>query len=1567
MNPIELSYKIKDSLRRYLQAVLPVSTKYPKLSSAINEVLNEPDRLLRGPYVESLSDFEKGASLKDLVEEGILNEKVASLKTSQPSIYNRALHKHQEVALRSIVNGKNVIVSTGTGSGKSECFLYPILNSLLNDDNLDEPGVRTILIYPLNALANDQLYKRIVPFFVGDFAKMGIKVGRYTGLTQKGGRTEEAEKILSAEPYFREKLGWESIPENWLLTRDEMLKSPPHILITNYAMLEHLLLFPKNAPLFFNSKLKFIVLDEVHTYTGAQASEVAFLIRKLKQRLNVTKVQCVGTSASFGDESKDKDVLSFASDLFGEPFSVVIRGKREPHVLLRTPPKHPFSLTAKEWIECAKNIDNIAPNVILEKYADNIEMRKLSDIFQSNNGNPLSFKALAYQIFGEDDNSYEALSAMITIGIKARKSEADFPLLPGRYHIFLNGIDNITITLSDKTDEHFNDIKIGKQFFDEIGIRFSLLTCRKCGQPYIEGFLVGNKLLPYPRSSSEKALRRVFLLDNNSHVEDEDDSVGESNVESVVINPITGEYRCKTGVTLFEVRLKKDDELGRSFLHKCPACGGTSGTNVDVITKYSPGDFMFSTVASDLLYQSLPKKKGHEAEIGEGRKLIVFSDNRQDAGQFAYSFQKTSEDLLLRRLMMKSILNNNDNLSFNTLRNEVCKILGNKYPFLDDKGDVYQNSSDASAFLLGKIASEFCLPTGRRNSLEALGLVKISTCKSYLDKASDTFKDALPSDLFKYSSEILEILIESVRRNRCISDLSQVRMDDKHIWGDSFSYDGFRFSLVPEKDKKYRFSWLPSYENGTIRHNRRSFFLRNLLNDSFSNDDVIDILKAAYSSLKEADIIVSSSRGNVLNVDSVMLSSGIEAKLYICDKCGRKFFYNISDKCPSYKCTGSLRVLSDEERQQEYENKHYMRMFLAKDTEYSSKVVREHTAAINNDIREKIEQDFRKGKINVLSCSTTMELGVDIGELESVVCRNVPPTIQNYQQRTGRAGRRAQGAPISVTVARNRNFDQTEFNEVEHYLSQTPSTPFVHLLNKKLFERHQFSIILSGWLKTLLKDKNSSPSLKDFFGESFTKEEENKFITTLNDWLSLPGNDSLSKAIRLSESLPGELSKTEAEMKEAFGGKIMEAAAWYGERWRYYDEKASECAKLRKFKTAAYWDHMKEKWSEQLLIEQFPKLGLIPSYTFPVNNIQLEVLTGESGDRNKNPWDREIQLNRDARLGISEYVPGARVIAGGRMWESYGVGRYPKHFMATQLYFLCPECNNVEVYQSLDDVPSKCRACGAHIEKTKIRAFIEPKSFVTSAEKPNGETPDLVRLKPPPSQESKLLGGAADDAFTSTKISDITWAYQNSIEGKMFIVNKGYGEGYIRCGCGYAKAVKRGQLQKTMKDKHKTPYGEHCKNPSWENKGKPEDFAHVYNTDTLQIRFNRTLPPPSPELTDEEKSQWTHSMCVTLVEAIRLGAIRLINIDQRELSGTYRLHAGIPEVILYDSTPGGAGYCAMLQSCDIQSLLDAACFKLECKNECSNSCRSCLQSYDNQILWDFLRRKPILKWLKEFK
>ena len=257
INPIELCKKLEASLRRYLHAALPISSRYPKLKAEINDALKKPDLLLKGPYVESLCDFEKGESLSDLVSNGVLNKDVAMLNEKSPQIYNRPLHKHQESAIKSIGQGKNVVVATGTGSGKTECFLYPILNSLLNDDDLDTPGVRVVLIYPLNALANDQLYKRVVPFFVGDFANKNILVGRYTGLTKNRDRAKEEEDILSSEPFFKSKLGWTKIPQNWLLTREEMLNTPPHILITNYAMLEHLLLFPKNAPLFKNAKLRY--------------------------------------------------------------------------------------------------------------------------------------------------------------------------------------------------------------------------------------------------------------------------------------------------------------------------------------------------------------------------------------------------------------------------------------------------------------------------------------------------------------------------------------------------------------------------------------------------------------------------------------------------------------------------------------------------------------------------------------------------------------------------------------------------------------------------------------------------------------------------------------------------------------------------------------------------------------------------------------------------------------------------------------------------------------------------------------------------------------------------------------------------------------------------------------------------------------------------------------------------------------------------------------------------------------------------------------------------------------
>ena len=171
-------------------------------------------------------------------------------------VFQRPLHVHQHDAISRIVTQKeNIVVSTGTGSGKTECFLYPIVDALLKAEIRGKPGIRAILVYPLNALANDQLYRRIVPLLVKELHHSGLTVGRYTGQTTPGRNRQSFEEEFLSDPYFKDLFG-DRIPDSWLLSRDEMLDTPPHVLVTNYAMMEHLLLLPRNAPLFQNADLK---------------------------------------------------------------------------------------------------------------------------------------------------------------------------------------------------------------------------------------------------------------------------------------------------------------------------------------------------------------------------------------------------------------------------------------------------------------------------------------------------------------------------------------------------------------------------------------------------------------------------------------------------------------------------------------------------------------------------------------------------------------------------------------------------------------------------------------------------------------------------------------------------------------------------------------------------------------------------------------------------------------------------------------------------------------------------------------------------------------------------------------------------------------------------------------------------------------------------------------------------------------------------------------------------------------------------------------------------------------
>jgi ATP-dependent helicase YprA (DUF1998 family)/ribosomal protein S27E len=1605
-NPITLGQGIETSIRRYLRSALPISRNYPKLRGEIERLLNQTGLLLKGPYVEALPDYRKGGSLESLAsgEHPLLHKDFAQLPESE---FTRPLHKHQGEALRAILGEqRNIVVATGTGSGKTECFLYPILDELLKEtsEQRQRSGVRALLVYPLNALANDQLYKRIVPLFVKRFASAGIRVGRFTGLTRDNvNRDNAVQDVITSDPVLRDLFG-NSIPSNWQLTRSEMLAHPPHVLITNYAMLEHLLLFPKNAALFRQPLLRFLVLDEVHTYSGAQASEVALLLRKLRRRLGLDpeEVRCIGTSASLakGDDA-GKDILRFASDLFGAPFTKVIRGEREKHTLLIAEPAETFSLPPSVWAALGASIavHDQSDDQAVEAWKAEVEKLNISDeqkrglgfdanealepaltrIFASARemraatealagAGAMPFTELAKQVFGEEGPDLEAaLAGLISIGIRARLHPDEFSLLPARYHFFTNGIDNVTVRLATGT-EGFSEAMLGNQFGDNGHNLYRLLVCRKCGQPYVEGFQDGTKLLTTRRKAPRAERRILWMGEPAARFDDEDDDgiEGRANTDTDEVwnvNPQTGEINPDNGLTvpLRLVTLAADDEEGMRYLRKCPACGGTAGTDAEIVTGFHPGNVALSAVVTDALYQRLPEKSGSWQTPGRGRRLLAFSDNRQDAAFFAPYLQRTNQDILLRWAVMRAFTENPGGQRLNRLTSNVHDLLSATRSFVDRDGSVFSNDDDFQDFLRGKLAAEFCLPTGRRTSLEALGLVHVTFDRDKLTKAAEALRGSLPADLQQHGSALLEALAETVRRARCISKPSSVSLEDSFIWGTNYAQRNLRIALTGAEPKAVRFNWLPALSDaGRIFANRRSHFLK----DQLKLDDWQTVLKVAFQALTQVGLLVPDTQqpgAFVVDVNQLVFNDGRATPLHRCRKCGLRQFTSVLGKCTTFRCAGDLETLSEVERGREQSEGHYFNLYLQ--PRYAGMVAKEHTAAINNRVREQLEREFKDGKVSLLSCTSTMELGVDIGDLEAIVCRNVPPGIQNYQQRTGRAGRRAQSAPVSVTVAQDRNYDQSVFIDAENYLRLEPRTPFVHLANERLFRRHQFSVLLGGLLQhRSIGQDGGSPSLAAFFGEEFPDETEAMFLADCETFFTTKeGQERLSEAQDIGKDLSESLRVDDAGLVKEFSEQLRECAAWYGERWRYYHGRfQSTAGDMQQAAQNNFWAKQTQKWQDQLMMQHFPRLGFLPTYSFPVDSVQLEVL---SGDRpGFLPWEREILLVRDARLGISEYAPGAQVIAAGRVWESYGVGQYPKHFMPTRHYRECPECRHVETVEDRSDFDGACPKCSRVISSTAARAFIEPKSFVTCSDKPNGQDPGLTRLRPPPAQEARLLSAADEGAFlvNPANVARTSWAWQDAKQGRMFVVNRGRGAGFLRCGCGYTKMLKtphEGQQE------HRTPFNLPCAQPFWHSH---EDLAHEFRTDVLQLRLDHSLPVPK-DLPPDELDDWLDRFTRTLAEAVRRGGVDLLGIEPREIASSVRLRLfRYPEVILYDAVAGGAGYCRMLvDRHSMRDLLMAARDALNCPADCTHACRVCLQEYENQRIWEQLDRQPVLRWLKQ--
>jgi hypothetical protein len=1624
IDPLSLQDELQQRIKRYLLTALPINRRFPKLRAQAEKLISTPEMVIKGPFLEAIPDFPKGRSLRQLVEEGILHEGFSCLG---PPVYERPLHRHQEQAIRDVVTDKkNVVVATGTGSGKTECFLFPLIDSLLKAELSGKPGIRAIIVYPLNALANDQLYQRLAPILAGKLADYGLTVGRYTGQTKPGvSRDQIAAQLLASD--FIKQIFPDGIPPNWLLSREEMLDSPPNVLVTNYAMLEHLLLLPHNRPLFHGVDLQFLVLDELHSYTGTQATEVAMLLRKLLNRYAKGKdVRCVGTSASLSSESNEKEkVARFASRLFHAPFGSPIKAERQPHRLLSSESRNSgFNMpqwrklkellarvreiktpseAIKEWNDSAidDEIDLLVdgtqeslPQALSKALGADPGIQKLAVILAKEGS--ILVSEVADRLFGSESSSHdrqEAVRAMVTLGAYARETSEGYPLLPARYHIFTKGMEDVTIELAPAavSKEHAINLRLASEFRDsDTNVpRYRLLTCRKCGELYFEAWESVAKQMIQPERG--KGLKRsvfwlrpkdsVVLADDES--DSESDIAGQSQAErECYIHPTSGscydflpeEENESEWIKTWRAQMAKTDEednlSGTVRVTHCHSCGSVERT--EIVTPFHPGDQALSATICDALYEAIPKKQGCERFPGEGRALLVFSDNRQDAAFFAPSLQRSHEEILLRSWVVRELKKQDGRAGLMQLATTLSDNGLLRKGFTDENGRPLK-PEEAEKHFKALLLSEFCTPGGARSSLEDLGIVEVSYSMDLAELAERA------KIQHANGSEIVRFILDVMRSNRAIKMPPGISAVNDFYWG-HYAQPDRAYCLQSEES---RFNFLPKLRpNGHPFSNRFVHVLRDRLGLAGWNS-LLSNLWRVFAEDTDSSGMDHPTDGDsislVLRPGTLRLKLGDSGDpVYRCNKCGARSRWHLANQCLRWKCTGTVETILSEEWREEVSHNHYQQLYRSPKP-IPTLLATEHTAALGSELKEKIESGFKKGDLNLLSCSTTMEMGIDLGDLSAVMLRNVPPGVANYQQRAGRAGRRGQGAPVSLTYARNRRYDQTTFDEAQTFLRKPPKTPFVHLANERLLMRHQFSLLLSDYLQHAGLDQHGlqigqllglarigmqAGGLFTEHPSPFGQNEVARFSSELGKWADSESSVSaVVAAHQLYKDVIADLSINEAaclafdgqRLKSTFVEMLTGVADNFSNRYSFYWERREQAMNEGQPDRASRSQNQALRLANQQMINYLSKHGAIPTYSFPVDSIQLEVIDGSFGGQGGD----DIELNRDARVGIVEYAPDSEVVANGRVWISRGIDANPRAFMPTMHYKVCAECRHIEQQPDRSLIPPSCPACGAAFVGFP-RRYIEPLSFVTSLKEKDGFEPGVRRIKPPPALEQMLIGNAAESAFESTDLTHVSMAYQDSRSGRMVVINQGRSNGFLKCNrCAFTQIKKKTSQKLGVHDNPRT--GKPCENGETQDAQGPRfstlDLAHTFFTDVLQIRTGLSIDMPMELPNGVSSVDFRDEVARTVVEAMRLGCVELLTVPDGEVTASFRWTGpGHLEIILSDSVSGGAGYVGQVKNFGAKRLFNEASRVLNCPKHCTTGCSSCLRSYSNQFYWDKFRR-----------